>query len=345
MRIPKTHKRIVGDEPWSLVNYLSGHEKVKRNKPKTIKWYFSNENSIYFYNNRKAFQSNDFLNDPLAFGDSQNGGKGRGIPDEYAGKPFWVWEDLAMKPFFDMLAKDPDQAFSILKKYDDHSMRSFFQTFDSNDLLQSMGLPPNNETLGRNYPAIVVDWIETLEVGTGYFDRAFTDTIIDSWQFASSDWVTIDGGISRLVDAIVEVVDAKRIRVDSKVVRISRVAASAQLQITTARKQVFRYDHVISTATLGLLQQMDTRDLGFDLKKRMATRTLTYEASVKIGLKFRTRWWENAGKMGGKPIRGGQTWTDLPFRKVVYPSHGVDCKDMSGITRLYILFLFTITIG
>ena len=117
--------------------------------------------------------------------------------------------------------------------------------------------------------------------------------------------------------------------------RISRVADLGQLQITTARKQVYRYDHVISTATLGLLQQMDTRDLGFDLKKRMATRTLTYEASVKIGLKFRTRWWENAGKMGGKPIRGGQTWTDLPFRKVVYPSHGVDCKDMSGITRLY----------
>ena len=34
--------------------------------------------------------------------------------------------------------------------------------------------------------------------------------------------------------------------------------------------------------------------------------------------------------MKGKPIYGGQTFTDLPIRRIVYPSHGIECENATG---------------
>lgn len=334
MRIPKINTRMVGDESWSLVNYLANSPKVKLNKPKLIKFYYSNDNSIYFYNNRRVFYSDDQLNDPLGFSDSKNGGLNKGVPDKYAAKAFWTWLELAVKPFTDLIATDPDKAYEFINKYEDNSVRSFLASFNSNDLRQSMGFAANNETVGGKYPQIVIDWIESLDAGTGFYDRSLAETVIDASQFGSPDWVTIDGGLSRLVNAMVEAVDAKNIRLGSKVSRISR--SSNQLQITTENGMSNNYDHVITTVPLGLLQSIDTRDLNFDLKKRIAIRSLIYEASVKIGLKFKTRWWEDPKKMNGKPIVGGQTYTDLPMRKVVYPSFGVNCTGMQGNLLIYL---------
>ena len=334
MRIPQMDKRVIGNEPWSLVNYLASHKQVILNKPKTIKFHYSNDNSIYFFNNRKVFYDNDQLNDPLAFGDAKNGGNG--IPDEYAAKAYWNWLDLAVKPFTEMMKTNPRKAFEVLAQNENESVRGFMARFDSNSLLQSLGFPARNETSGRNYPQIVIDWIESLDAGTGLYDRSLAETVIDAAQFGSTEWFTIDGGVSRLAHAMVEVVGAKRIRMGTKVRKITKDPNSRQLTIVTEKWKTYKYDHVISTVPLGLLQNMDTRGLNLGVKTRMAIQKLTYEASVKIGLKFRTRWWENPAKMMGKPIIGGQTFTDLPIRKIVYPSHGVDCKDMEGNLLVYL---------
>ena len=89
---------------------------------------------------------------------------------------------------------------------------------------------------------------------------------------------------------------------------------------------MFTYNHVITTLPLGVLANVDTFSLDLSLKKRMSIRMLGYSASVKIAIKFKTRWWQDSAKMNGMPpIRGGQTLTDLPIRKIVYPSYGLDC--------------------
>lgn len=115
----------------------------------------------------------------------------------------------------------------------------------------------------------------------------------------------------------------------SKIKRISK-ESNDQISLTNQAGKVFKYDHVISTLPLGVLQSVDTSTLNFDLKKRMAIRSLSYSSSVKIIMKFKTRWWQDANKMNGKPIVGGQTYTDLPIRKILYPSYGVNCSDASG---------------
>ena len=210
MRIPRKIIRLAGDEKWSLVNYLNSLKSVEP-KVKLIPFYYSNDNTLYYYNGRKIFYSNDQVNDPLGFGDTANGGKGMGVPDSYSNRPFWQWTDYVVQPFLTIMDTNITKAYEFLKKYDNNSVRSFMATFDAKDLLREMGLNFNytspvdsitGERLDRTYPQIVVDWTESLDTGTGMYDNAMAETVIDAFDFTSNDWVTIDGGVSRLIDGL-----------------------------------------------------------------------------------------------------------------------------------------------
>ncbi|KAG9309109.1 hypothetical protein JVU11DRAFT_11003 [Chiua virens] len=80
-----------------------------------------------------------------------------------------------------------------------------------------------------------------------------------------------------------------------------------------------RYSHVISTLPLPVLRTVDMNDAGLTVMQRNSLRGLDYGPSVKIAVLFKTNWWTT--KLG---IIGGQSFTDLPIRTIVYPSYGVD---------------------
>jgi monoamine oxidase len=79
-----------------------------------------------------------------------------------------------------------------------------------------------------------------------------------------------------------------------------------------------KYSQVISTMSFGCLRMVDLDKLHLSYGQRNAIRELIYTPSVKIGLQFKTAWWE------GLNIVGGQSSTDRPIRDVVYPSYGPD---------------------
>ncbi len=83
------------------------------------------------------------------------------------------------------------------------------------------------------------------------------------------------------------------------------------------------YAHVISTIPLGMMRLVDTRACGFSYALKEAIRTLRYDASVKVAIKFTKRWWEEAPYNQ----KGGQSKTDRPTRVVVYPSNGIGGKE------------------
>ena len=210
MRIPRKITRLAGNESWSLVNYLNSLKSVQP-KVKLIPFYYSNDNTLYYYNGRKIFYSNDQLNDPLGFSDTANGGKGTGVPDSYASHAFWEWTDFVEQPFLTLMDINVTKAYEFLDKYDNNSMRTFMATFDAKELLTEMGLDANytspvdstsGKRLDRTYPQFVIDWIESLDTGTGLYDNDIAETVIDAYDFTSNDWVTIDGGISRLIDGM-----------------------------------------------------------------------------------------------------------------------------------------------
>jgi len=92
---------------------------------------------------------------------------------------------------------------------------------------------------------------------------------------------------------------------------------------TTPSLIVKRYTHVITTTTAPCLQIMDLRNAGLNYAQREAVRTLSYDNAVKVGIKFRYRWW--AKDCGIK--EGGAGKTDRPTRTVIYPSHTLNTPE------------------
>ena len=88
----------------------------------------------------------------------------------------------------------------------------------------------------------------------------------------------------------------------------------------------YEYGHVISTLPLPVLRTVSLRDAGLNILQKNALRALDYGFSVKIALRFKSPWWTDKLK-----ITGGQSFTDLPTRTIVYPSYGVDSNTPSNV--------------
>jgi hypothetical protein len=74
-----------------------------------------------------------------------------------------------------------------------------------------------------------------------------------------------------------------------------------------------RYSAIISTAPLPRLSIMNLNgvDIGQNYAQWSAIRELQYGPAIKIGMRFTTPWWGTKLK---PPIRGGQSYTDVPLR-------------------------------
>jgi monoamine oxidase len=68
-----------------------------------------------------------------------------------------------------------------------------------------------------------------------------------------------------------------------------------------------------------------------DIVQSNALRQLQYGPSIKIGMLFTETWWTTGVDKDGEAfnIVGGQSYTDLPIRTVVYPSYGAYTDEAS----------------
>ncbi|EXA33108.1 hypothetical protein FOVG_15711 [Fusarium oxysporum f. sp. pisi HDV247] len=72
-----------------------------------------------------------------------------------------------------------------------------------------------------------------------------------------------------------------------------------------------KYFAISNSTTLGALQRMELSDAGLSWGTKQTNRALGYGASAKVGMKFRTAWWQT------EPFnidKGGISRTDLPLR-------------------------------
>jgi monoamine oxidase len=86
------------------------------------------------------------------------------------------------------------------------------------------------------------------------------------------------------------------------------------------------YSHVISTIPLPGLRTIDLSGAGLNVMQKNALRKLQYGPSIKIAVRFQSTWWTD---LFG--IVGGQSFTDLPIRTIIYPSYGVDSGSPSTV--------------
>lgn len=225
------------------------------------------------------------------------------------GKQAQVLIDSVIGPFLELLERDFAKGFAEIVKYDDYSFRSY--------LAQVAGWSEDR-----------INYAEVMTSQTNQFQQSFTELVIENMDFTRAQWKTIENGMDRLPDALAEVVGRRNVTMNARVTKIS--------ELPTGLVQVWRdgvaspamFDKVLLALPPAALRMIETPQ--WSPPKTHAVRAMHFEPLYKIGLRFKTRFWEQVAT----PARGGQSITDLPSRWCVYPSYGIG-QQGPGVLLLY----------
>ncbi len=146
---------------------------------------------------------------------------------------------------------------------------------------------------------------------------------------AFEDMQEIAGGMDQLPRAFYGRL-AGRVRFGAHVHAVEQDEASVTVHFRTRAGEFSETgQHAICTLPFGLLRHLDFSP-ALSLGKYRAIRGLNYNPSTKILLQFRRRFWEQ-----DDGIVGGTTATDLPIRRIVYPSHSEPGEERGVLLASY----------
>ena len=138
------------------------------------------------------------------------------------------------------------------------------------------------------------------------------------------------GGMDQIAQAIYRQV-ADLVQFNAKVSKIEQGARGVTVSYTDAtgsNMQQAKADWCVCTIPLSILSQIDIK-VGAAMLD--AIQAVPYEASVKIGLQFKRRFWEQDDS-----IYGGISYTDMPIQMVSYPSTGYGSQGKGVMLGAYI---------
>ncbi|QRV73417.1 Flavin containing amine oxidoreductase [Ceratobasidium sp. AG-Ba] len=295
------------------------YELFKNLKIRLLEYKISNETNWMVYNGRR-FSKKQIADDPKIWSQDPfrisvtNGGT---VPDKWAYQDPGEILEKELKPFIDKLAKNPNSALDeLIDEFDHFSTRSYLAS--------------------KGYPPALISWIETMSAGTGWFDRALIETILEEMAFKYNrksptdlKWRCVDGGSEIIPMKMVEWLqdNAKQTKIHMRH-RVTMVdyknqeltVSGIRHPLLTGDSSFFRktYSHVIFAIPPPCLRMIDLDSCELDYAQRSAMRQLQLAPSIKIGMKFKTAWW---GGVNQDNV-GGQSTTDRTARTIVYPSHG-----------------------
>ncbi|EKM58811.1 uncharacterized protein PHACADRAFT_205061 [Phanerochaete carnosa HHB-10118-sp] len=308
----------------------------KRLDVKTLKYYFKDKlgNSTLFYNDIVKKRTDESKIVPKDFNIT-------GLPDKWGSLGVEANMSNVIKPFKDGLIKDAkehsEKGWELMMEYDRYSTRGYMSD------RRSDYRPDLDEKKLMPYPVSIVEWCETFDGSSTSFDRALTESVLDSLAFAYDDqpidWHCIDGGSSRLADKLAEYLESPggpwhRVYRNNSVTGIRYHKGLNIVGVANGRGTTY-YTHVITTTTLPCLRAMDLSEAGLDYPQKNALRALYYSSATKIGVKFKTAWWQDDAVMkkygGFGAIVGGQSYTDNMSRMIVYPSYSAGSQTPSTV--------------
>jgi monoamine oxidase len=131
-----------------------------------------------------------------------------------------------------------------------------------------------------------------------------------------TDMITIAGGMDQLPRAFLADL-GRHIRYGARMQALEQSASGVTVhcQTLTGRMRVTG-DYAIITVPFAVLRHVEVQP-AFSRAKQRVIRQLPYDASAKIFLQCRRRFWEE-----DDGIVGGGTVTDLPVRAIYYPEQG-----------------------
>ena len=248
----------------------------------------------------------------------QNGGS---VPDATIKKGVDAILEEAFGPYKEALKKDWKQGFAKLMNEDKYSTRQYL-----------------GERMATKYDFYSVQWMETINTASGLFDQAFSESVIDSFDFDAptgpgghEDWTCILGGTEAVSQAMQRQIKGP-IKCNKRVHKISIDHSNlddANMRVECSGEPNPRdsYVTVFNTTSLGCLQRMDLTGLDLHPSQKDAIRCLHYDDSAKVAIKFKYPWWIQDCGIN----KGGVASTDLPLRTCVYPSYNLDDSNKNAV--------------
>lgn len=161
----------------------------------------------------------------------------------------------------------------------------------------------------------------------------------DLWKYLASD---LDyevspsifqpvGGMDRIAQAVYQEI-APCVHFNAKVIGIDQNDRGVIVRYIDAKRggaaKSLHAAWCVCTIPLSILANIELQVGG---KMRAAIQAPSYTASVKIGLQFKRRFWEEDER-----IYGGITYTDLPIQKIGYPNHEMNQHGKGVLLGAYI---------
>ena len=203
----------------------------------------------------------------------------------------------ALRPFYAQLESEGEAAWpEIVARYDHFCTREFLEANHwSEGAIEMFGLLLNQEALMN------VSFVELLreELGAYY-----------------TDMVYIDGGMDGLPRAFLPAL-AARIRFGARMVAVEQSPEGVTIHYRTGGDRMrLSADYAILTVPFTVMRHVEALQ-PFSRGKQRAIRQLHYDASAKVFLQCRRRFWEE-----DDGVIGGGSVTDLAARNIYYPDHG-----------------------
>ncbi|UNI18426.1 hypothetical protein JDV02_004696 [Purpureocillium takamizusanense] len=298
MRIPRSslHSKV-----FDFIRYLNTHGSAEQ-KVELIPYILDHENNRSFFQGRKGM-----LQDPHWAAEAQ-------LPAAYQHKSPQQLLGEVVIPWLSLLRQDFEAGFEKLLQYDEYSFRSYLRS-----------------VIG--WPHEVIEFVELFCSQTNQYDLGFTEIIMQNLDFDTKDWATVRDGMSRIPQCAASIIGSKNIRLNACVDHIAYLN-DGRVQLSARGLHSERYTAafdtvVVATPPSALYSIVDRPQWSF--MKEQAIRGIHYEPLYKIGLHFRTRFWEQSRV---NPCFGGQSTTDLRFRWIVFPSNDMGGNG-SGVLLLY----------
>jgi hypothetical protein len=172
MRYPQTDimRRL-----FHLFNYPPLKYKGTPLKDLLIPYYFTaKDNNAYLYYNGIRRRGNNVAGESFR-------AEELGVPPEYVSVGWGKIKSDVIRPFARVVSEDLATAipstvgWDALMKYDSYSTRGFMSNVYRPN--SSFIVPP------VNVPTNVVNWCENMDTSTGWYDRAFSETVLEDLAF------------------------------------------------------------------------------------------------------------------------------------------------------------------
>ena len=159
------------------------------------------------------------------------------------------------------------------------------------------------------------------------------------WSFLSTDFdydispalFQPVGGMDRIADALYREVKPS-VQFGAKVTAIEQSERGVSVSYVDAQRggavQTAQAQWCVCTIPLTILSKIP---MNVNDAMRTAIQTPVYASSVKIGLQFKRRFWEEDER-----IYGGITYTDLPIQQISYPHHGMNQPGKGVLLGAYV---------